>query len=394
MRLYGRARRGAALAGRRLEAVPGSLLVAGPEGERRVTAGPQGEVTRAVHLDDAPDPGRVLLLGPDGQAVLDLAVHDWVPSLVGLDPHSRGGSDDELTWSGFGLLLETAGIPVREDVLREPREDDVVEVPPPPAVRAVLPVLLLALAVSLVGLRIADTVELAGLALALLGGALGLVVDRDWRARREAGALVGEVLAPAPCGPVTPRFPRRARVVLAPARGPLDTVAVVGPDEDQAWFDGPAGPAGLRTVRVVTPRGADRPERADLVDGLGREVLRLPWDDWFAGPGGPALLARLEARGLRVEHASGDALGEDVLQVYGWPRSTAYATVLLDTAPDAGLRRRTAVVGVLFGVGALLLADGLPVLVGLLVAGVLAGPLAVALLSRLWLDRPRLATAS
>jgi len=247
--------------------------------------------------------------------------------------------------------------------------------------------------VWLVSLFVLAQVDRPGLPPAVLGlttaCALVLAVEQVLRRRRGRRLPAGDAIAPQPSVPVTGRFRRTARLVLVPAGGPVESLVVRDTAHHQLWLDGPASPLGVQRALVVTPPGADRPERVDLVDGLGRAVVRLPWDQWFGGA--PEQLSVPERRGIPVEPTVRPSLGP-AAEMLLLPRSARFA--LSTFRPPGGLgaiRDGQLAIGVTVLPIAVVVGgyeSTATLLLGLLNGALLLGPVLARALAR-WLDAPR-----
>ncbi|RBY94209.1 hypothetical protein DQ244_02335 [Blastococcus sp. TBT05-19] len=281
--------------------------------------------------------GVAAFLGRDQQpvAVLDLA--DWTPPEVDLSDRSRGGLEDPVEWTGLQELAAAAGLPVVRRKVTAPvdvrpgstRRSSAWWVSIAMYVSAVLWLLTSYVLAPLVGLP-----DLAPATLALTTAcALVLAVEQLLRRRRGRHLPAGDEITPRPSVPTTRLFRRTARLVLTGPAGPAETLVVRDATRLQFRVDGPSSPLGVQKALVVTPPGADRPERLDLVDGLGRQVVRLPWDQWFGEDAG-----RLEAfrqRGIPVERTSGEGLGPVAGEILLRPRSER--VYLQNFEPPGGL---------------------------------------------------------
>ena len=338
--------------------------------------------------------GRLAFLAPDGTPVVVLEVAEWLPGLVAVSDHNHGALTDPLAWSGVAELTGAAGLPLERGRVGGPVTDT-------PKRTAVSPWLLgTTVALSLSGVvwiiaLVAGRFEgsrpvwSAALIVMVLCSA-ALWVEHQLRLAAGRRLPDGQAVAPRPSVPVTRRFARDARLVLAPSgAGPLQTLVVRFPDRVQEWFDGPASPLGIQRAVVVTPPGAASPERVDLVDGLGRQSVQLPWDQWFGA--GEEGLAALAARGVTVERTTGPALAGPLRSLLG-PRSSRYALDphelpgAFDTPAMSPLAAGASVVVLLVG---LRLPSTLMIVAGVLNGLLLFGTPLGRLVTSRWLDRPR-----
>lgn len=391
VRLRSRSTDDPAVASGTVTARPGELVLDTRAGRRTLRVGT--DVATARYDPGVGLAGRLALIAPDGStaAVLDLA--DWVPDIVAASGHCRGGLDDPRSWTGLGRLLGTAGLDLRGG--RVPDEPDVRPFPQRPGpVTAVSVALSLAAAVWVSAVLLSDRVDSLGAALVVLAVMTAccavLAADHALRSRRSRRLPAGDAVRPQPSVPVTRRFARDAALVLSPGQGPVELVVVRDSSLDQEWFDGPAAPLGIHRARVVTPAGSTSPERVDLVDGLGRQVVRLPWDQWFGG--NSTGLDRLAARGLPVEPVAGPSLG--VAKGLLGPSSMRHAVnpfVVpggLGYGPDLAIAFAVTAVPITVGVQ---LPSPATLVLGVVNGVLLFAPLVTRLLARPLLDRTRAA---
>ena len=376
-------------------AEPGRLRLETPTRTRELVVGTD---VHAAAFRPGPDgaTGQVTLLDGAGQPVLALDVADWVPMTLRVSQAlDCEPGDDELAWSGFRDLLTTAGLPVRPGAPTAPPEVT-AGLAPDRRAAAVLSLLLgLTGFVWFAGFLYYAATESHALERAALGFALllslALVAQQAGTALRRRALPSGQVVEPRPSVPINNRFRRGARVVLTPAEGPLEAIAVRNSVGVLQWLDGPTSPLGVSLARVVTPPGAPHPERVELVDGRGRVLMRLPWDQWFGGD--DAGLRMLADRGVVVEDVAGAAINEATQEMLFWPRTERYAGELLNLPgvlqPQGmlGLALALSVIPVAAGLAA---PDGGPtILLGLAIGVLLLGPSIVGLARRGSLNRPR-----
>jgi hypothetical protein len=368
---------------------PGELELDTCAGRRTLRIG--SDVVTARYDQGVGLAGRLALVAPDGSTAAVLDVADWVPDIVAASGHCRGGLDDPRAWTGLRQLLGTAGLDLDDGKVAE--DPDVR-----PTRRRPGPATVVSMALGVAGALWFSAVLLS-MWLDSLGAALGVLVimtlcsavlaaDHALRSRRSRRLPAGEVVRPQPAVPVTRRFARDAALVLSPGQGTVELVVVRHSSLDQEWFDGPAAPLGIHCARVITPAGFTAPERVDLVDGLGRQVARLPWDQWFGRTS--TGLDRLAACGLPIEHVTGPSLGA-ARGLLG-PSSMRHAVNPFVAPGGLGygqdLAIAFAVTAVPITVGAQL--PSTPTLVLGIVNGVLLiSPLLTRLLARPILDRPQ-----
>lgn len=150
----------------------------------------------------------------------------------------------------------------------------------------------------------------AALTQPLLAGAL---IARAWWVDRTSGRALrapAATIAPHPARPVTRRFLRIASLRLLPA----DLVVTDG-DGAERWLPR-SGPVAVTGLARITVRG--KPDRLELRTADGGPRAVLPWQDWFAGPGGEQELAGFaSAAGLPLTDVEGKHLRED--EETAWP---------------------------------------------------------------------------
>lgn len=370
---------------------PGELTLT-VRGERRTLR--VGTDVVSVRYDEGRGKaGRVAFLGVDGQRVMVLEVSEWMPGLTSFSQYCHGDLTEPVDWTGARELTAAAELPLECGRVRAP-----VTVSPKQAGRPAFVV------AATIGLSLCGVVWIIALALngvldsrpvwstalvAMAAFSIVLFAEQQVRwalARRQPP---GEALRPHPDVPVARSFRREARLVLSPAApGPVDTLIVRYPDRRQERMDGPASPLGVQRAVVVTPTGATRPERVEFLDGLGRQLLRLRWDQWFGA--GEQELERLTTRGIPVERVTGTAMAgpRDSLLV---PRSLPGPLIPFDLPGAFPLERMApltfgaSLAPLVFGAR---LGDSLMVTVGILNGLLLVGPTLFRLVGLL-LDRPR-----
>jgi hypothetical protein len=371
---------------------PGEVVLTVRGCTRRLRVGT--DVVRARYDEAHGLAGRLAFLGPDGSPVTVLEVAEWLPGLIAVSDHNHGGLTEPVVWSGVQELTTAAGLPLDQGRVSAA----VTDTPKRTAVARWLLLTTIALSlsgvvwiISLVAGRVdgARPVWSAALVVMLLCS-LALFVEQQVRLAGTRRQPAGQAIAPRPSVPVTRRFVRDARLVLAPAgAGPLETLVVRFPDRMQEWFDGPASPLGIQRAVVVTPPGAAYPERVDLVDGLGRQAVQLPWDQWFGA--GEQDLDALAVRGITIEQSTGPALAAPLRSLLG-PRSTRYA---LDPYDMPGAFHSSAMSPMAAGASLVVILVGarlpstLTVVIGVLNGVLLFGTPIARLLTKQWLDKPR-----
>ncbi|MCA0144609.1 hypothetical protein [Blastococcus sp. LR1] len=371
---------------------PGEVVLEPAGAEQRVLR--VGTDVVAVRWDAADGgAGRAAFLGPDKEAVAVLELGHWTPPLVRVAPQCRGGSEDPVEWTGLQQLAATAGLPLERGRIEAkvdfwpaaPRVAFATKVSMTMSLLGVLWFVAFLLTGYLPDPRLAP----AALALTTICAAV-LCVEQALRRRRGLRVPAGDDVSPRPSVPVSRRFRRVARLVLTPATGPVDVLVVRDRERRQTWLDGPNFPLGAQRAVVVTPPGADRPERVDLLDGLGRAVVRLPWEQWFGDDDGQLDVFR--RRGIPVERAVAPGLGRaaELLLV---PRSGGLPLDTFEFPGGLGLRNDASLaagVGIVPLVVALRGYESTPtLLLGLVNCVLLFGPVLARAAATRWLDVAR-----
>ena len=289
-------------------------------GTRCWRTGACGEVVDAVHVDvaaidhDAPGTGAGEVLGDGPLGFVDLRARDFTSvvriPLGAWTPEAADGPDPAAALRLSGLVAATAllGLPLRRvhrlsDDAVDPMLRDIAEgresertVRLSPGHRLggwwtgarVAASLVTAVALlSGIALRGAAPVLVLIAALALAGtGALDLSAHLAGvlRDRRSARALPTQaVLRPSPGGPAPRGFLRKALLRAEP-----EDLVVVDQTGSERWLPR-SGPERVAGIAVVS--SGDGPRWVELRTEDGSCRAALPWDAWFAGPGGGAALS-------------------------------------------------------------------------------------------------------